>query len=426
MFVDLLHSCPHQRYLGALFLTLSILACGCSGMSHEFLKTNADILDESIVGAVKEVGSVGIPHGSTIAIVEVTGGDCADLVPGGLVRDELIHLLRKQGFQVIDGRWDSASQWPAGSATQAATAHGTDLSMDQIAGLALSHMCEQRAGKTEPQQADYALVFRLLEVGVRYGRRDSDRHDTITRRGRTAFNYRIIDCRDAKVVDSGRADTFIDDSIPQDMKTLLAENLYSYYAHAHPLYELRPAPHTVPEKVELKSSQARSLRDAGIVFGWHRFTHQASKRFHEAAFSVGYEKQFRLFRGVDLAGQISVGASEERNDAQMYHIPVHLAGIYQHEIRGMQAFAGAGLCANYSYWTFPGMIYDAQSDKLIEDPEGGVWIVGPHLQAGIQAGHWRLTYRLQRGREKALGGDFANLHHEVSWDGYSVSLGYLP
>ncbi len=379
----------------------------CGGLQQyvqRVLPANADFLDRSIDEAIADIQKLDVPPGSRMAVAEITTHDRKDQVPSHLLRDALVCALETRGYRVVEG-------WP-----DTTVAH---LPMEVMIG-------DRRLGAEAA--ADFALLYRVLEVGVRYGKRDSDSRSTITRRGRTAFNYRVVDCRTATVVHAGRADAFVDESIPKKMKDTLAKTLYAYHPHGHPGFTLQTRPLEPPAEFTLESTLATSRRDAGFTLRMHRFSEDNTRRLFEEAFALGYEKQFRVRDRIDIVGQVGLGASEERCDRQMFHVPLHLAALYNQQYRSVRFFAGGGLFCDYSHWVFSGNYRSAETQKIIEDPDGGAWVYGLHLQAGLQIGHWRLTWRVQRGGDERLGGEFESFAHrpKISWDGHSVSLGFLP
>jgi hypothetical protein len=428
------------------------LFTGCA-TTNEFLIPNADLIDQSIQQASNEIKDLGIKQGETISIAELVSKSTDNAVPSALIYDTLVQSLRNQGLSVVDRDRDSirviapevgedafpvttkylsmgiesASAWDA----QVGTAESADV--NRTAGGQNIIVINKTGADAEAApvlarlpKSNYILFYRVLEAGVRYGKRDTTKSGEITRRARVMFNYRLIHTESAMVMKAGRVDTYIDDDIPKYLKSTLEKNLYVYFAHAHPDFlPAREVPLKVKKYTEISSNAKGSGKVSrhyyGFAGGLQSLSDQDTKNLAgPMPLEITFEMLHTVIPNVLIASSIGGGMGQEEKDgytSSMWYAPIKVSALYAFDLGAFRPYVGGGIFGMYSEWTL-------ESDFTeLADATGDATLFGAQIHAGFKVSVFMLNLRYLFGSSGTIGGGFGET--DVSFDGANVNIGLL-
>lgn len=435
--------------LGMVLVPLALLS-GCV-TSNEFLMPNADFIDNSIIDATTRLDDLGIDKKKTIAIAELVSKPTDNSVPSALIYDALVQSLRNKGYNVVERDRDSirllapevgedafpvvAKYMGMGierpAAWDAKVGSGSDSDMSGVLGGQNIIIFNKPANETDENEviarlpkSDYLLLYRILEVGIRYGKTDNTKAGEITRRARVAFNYRVIHCSSSTVYKAGRIDATFDDDIPTSMKETLEKNLYIYYPHGHP--DFLPATELPLNKKEFKGDSSSEKSGKKQKKGYYGFAAGITSLADDDTSDImgdPYELTFEMLHnitgGVHLASDIGYGMGQKDTRGtkwDMWYVPVRISALYMFDVGTFKPFAGGGLFANYSEWS-------TEFDVPIGDISGDATYFGGQLHAGFKVSALYVNLRYLFGSSTELGGDYTGA--DTSMDGFHLNLGVL-
>ncbi len=457
-------------------LVFSFLLSGCTAaVKHDFWTPNADFLDHTITKAVNEIDELGIPKDNTIAIGELVSRKSDNSVPSALVYDELVRLLRVKSYRVLDRDRDTIRLMaPEAEDSFPLTVKPLNMGIenptayDAIVGDPNMAMAEEKGGNiiifTQKQnrngpesynvmarlpKADYLLLYRILEVGVRYGDTEKPKSGMVLRRARVAFNYRVVSTSGGDVMWSGRVDTVLEDEIPSNMKTRLAQNLYPYYPHNHPDYTLKSKENDADDYTG-KSTSSILIPDKDRYKGFS----VGEAMYSDGDFKDNYDETSleasvitirrvmpEIFDKAWIWGSAGLGyvtgtndktdqGFEEKTDLTLLYVPLRLNALYCYGHGPVQPFFGAGLAATLAYHKAELHLRDNEKDanEDLDDATAVNVLISPMLMGGLRIGnvHFDLSYIYSHKSELADSWEEKTLvPKEVDMTSLTIQMGLL-